>query len=75
MTNAQLLLARKNDTLEKEYGALVNRLLRERYSLSEELSLLRKREETPEEFAAYNAYAEACKARAREALFGKEGEA
>lgn len=66
MTNAQLLLARKNDTLEKEYGALVNRLLRERYSLSEELSILRKRDEEPEEFAAYNAFAEECKKKARE---------
>jgi hypothetical protein len=75
MTITEKKLSYANGTLEKEYGAYVNRLLRTRYSLSEELSLLRKREETPEEFAAYNAYAEACKARAREALFGKEGEA
>ncbi len=73
MTETQLLLAHKNGTAEEEYGALVNRLLRERYSLSEELALLRRREETPEEFAAYNAYAEACKQKARATVFGEEG--
>ena len=42
--------------------------MRERYPLSRELSILRRRDTAPEEFAAYNAYAEECKRRARAAL-------
>ena len=72
MTNTNRLLSEKNGTLEKEYGAYVNRLLRERYSLSEELSILRRREEAPELFAAYNEYAELCKQRARAIIFREE---
>lgn len=53
---------------EALYGREVQRLLRRRYSLGEELSLLRRREECPEEFAAYYQYAEACKEKAKEIL-------
>ena len=73
MTKTQRLLAKANGVLDKEYGALVNRLLRERYSLSEELAILRRREEDPDAFAEYNRFAEACKAKARECI--REGEA
>lgn len=45
----------------ESYGQKVERLIRQRYSLSEELALLRQRESKPEEFAAYNAYCEECK--------------
>lgn len=47
------------------YNDRVNSLIRERYSLSEELSILRQRDTKPDEFAAYNAYAEQCKAYAK----------
>ena len=53
---------------EEVYESEVNRLVRERYPLSRELSILRRRDTAPEEFAAYNAYAEECKRRARAAL-------
>ena len=72
MTQTTLLITRANGTENEEYGALVNRLLRERYSLSEELSILRRREEAPALFAAYNDYAEECKRQARATLFGEE---
>ena len=62
------LLAMKNGTADRVKGGLVTSLIRRRYTLSEELSLLRQREERPEEFASYNAYAETCKAEARELL-------
>ena len=75
MTKTQLLLARKNNTENEEYGALVNRLLRKRYSLSEELSILRRRDEAPELFSAYHEYAEECKREAKAAIFGEEVEA
>lgn len=53
---------------QEAYETKVNELIRRRYSVSQELAILRQREAKPEEFAAYNAYAEACKAEARELL-------
>lgn len=51
---------------ERRYEERVNELIRRKYSLSEELSLLRQRYVKEDEFAAYNAYAEQCKAKAKE---------
>lgn len=50
------------------YGELVESYIREKYSLSAELAILRQRDTKPEEFAEYNAYAEQCKAKAKEML-------
>ena len=50
---------------EVEYEAEVVRLIRERYNLNAELAILRQRDTKPEEFAAYNAFAEACKSQAK----------
>ena len=50
---------------DKMYEEHVVRLIRERYSVADELALLRQRDTKPEEFAAYNAYAEQCKAKAK----------
>ena len=44
-----------------DYNEEVNSMIRQRYSLSEELAILRQRDTKPEEFAAYNEYAERCK--------------
>ena len=44
-----------------DYGETVNGLIRQKYTLSEELAILRQRDTKPEEFEAYNAYAESCK--------------
>lgn len=52
-------------TDEQRYAAEVERMVRMRYSLSDELGLLRQRESKPEEFEAYYAYVEQCKARAK----------
>ena len=51
---------------EKSYEQLVSEYIREKYSIDDELAILRQKEEKPEEYAAYYAYAEECKARARE---------
>lgn len=51
---------------ERRYEERVNELIRRKYSLSEELSLLRQRYVKSDEFAAYNSYAEECKAKAKE---------
>lgn len=50
---------------ESAYKAAVERLIRERYTVADELGILRQRDTKPEEFAAYNAFAEACKAQAK----------
>ena len=49
-----------------EYEDEVNRLIRLKYSLSEELAILRQRDTKPDEFKAYNDYVEECKAKAKE---------
>ena len=53
---------------EAQYDAAVSALIRARYSLDAELAILRQRDTKPSEFAAYNAFAEQCKAQAREQL-------
>ena len=42
-------------------GSVVSAILRKTYSVDDELALLRQRDSKPEEFAAYNAAAEAAK--------------
>lgn len=54
------------------YDDLVDSLIRERYSISQEFAILRQRDTKPEEFAIYNEYAEQCKVRARELLSENE---
>lgn len=49
-----------------EYSERVTKLIRERYSINDELAILRQRDTKPEEFEAYNTYAEECKKKARE---------
>ena len=68
MTESNVRLAVKNGTINRVYGDLVNRKIRRRYSLSEELSVMRKRDEKPEEFAEFNAYVEECKREAKSYL-------
>lgn len=46
---------------EIPYEQQVVNKIRERYSIDDELAILRQRDTKPEEFEAYNAYAEACK--------------
>ena len=65
-----LRLAKKNrevDSLswEQLYDNLVTTKIRKRYSLNQELAILRQRDTKEEEFAAYNAYAEQCKIEAK----------
>lgn len=51
-----------------DYGEAVNTMIRERYSLSQEFALLRQMLKKPEEFAAYFAYCEECKAYVKEKM-------
>ena len=51
---------------EAEYKAKVEEKIRERYTTSDELAILRQRDTKPEEYEAYFAYAEECKQKVRE---------
>lgn len=51
---------------DEDYGNQVNDLIRRRYSLSEELAILRQKEVKKAEYDAYFAYCEQCKAEAKE---------
>lgn len=55
-----------SDTPAVPYEERVKNLIRERYSVSDEIALLRQQKTKPEEFEEYFAFAEACKAKARE---------
>ena len=50
---------------QADYKAKVVELIRQRYSIDDETAILRQRDTKPEEFDAYNTYAEECKAKAR----------
>ena len=51
-----------------EYEDEVNRLIRLKYSLSQELSLLRQKESKADEYQVYYDYVESCKTQAKEKL-------
>ena len=62
-----LRLAKKNKEKDLEswaqlYEDMVIKKIRARYSLDQELAILRQRDTKPDEFTAYNAYVEKCKA-------------
>ena len=48
------------------YEEAVDAEIRKRYSVSQEFAILRQRDEKPEEYAAYYAYCEQCKAFVKE---------
>lgn len=65
MKPIEIELAKLNGTQKWHYPTLVTEKIRKRYTIDEELAILRQRDEKPEEFAEYNAYAEQCKRDAR----------
>ena len=59
-------LARKNKEVnpqswDKVYENGIIRKIRKRYTINQELAILRQRDSKPDEFAEYNAYVERCK--------------
>ena len=68
-----LKLARKNKEVDAEswerlYETEIIRRIRKRYTVNEELAILRQRDTKPEEFAEYNSYVEQCKAEVKQEL-------
>ena len=64
------IAAREAEVVEEErqywasisYDDAVNAEIRKRYTVSQEFAILRQRDEKPEEYDAYYAYCEDCKA-------------
>lgn len=62
-----LKLAKKNretnpESWENLYESEIVRRIREKYSVNQELAILRQRDTKPREFEEYHAYVEECKA-------------
>ena len=55
---------------QARYESLVDSKIRQRYTLSQELAILRQREEKLDEYQAYYDYCEACKAEAKTEIGG-----
>ena len=67
------MLAKKNREVDPAswdelYENLIIRKIRKRYSVNQELAILRQRDTKPAEFAAYNEYVEQCKAEVKREL-------
>lgn len=54
-------------------AAIVSALIRERYTVDDELAVQRQRDTKPDEFTEYNTFAEACKAEANRIIGSLEG--
>ena len=65
---ADVLAEKEAREREEAYENDVESRIRARYSVSQELAILRQRDSKPEEFAEYNAFAEECKAEAKKAM-------
>ena len=62
MKKREVLLAKKNGVLERVYADEIAARIKTRYTISDEISLLRQRDEKPEEFQEYFAFVEGVKA-------------
>jgi hypothetical protein len=68
-----LKLALKNKekdsaSFDELYESMIIRKIREKYTVNQELAILRQRDSKPSEFAEYNAFVERCKAEVKEEL-------
>ena len=74
ITTLMINLAKKNGNTEGVYKRLINEKIRAKYSINDELAILRQRETKPEEFAEYNAFVETAKAEAKAQIENPETE-
>lgn len=65
ITREEYKLAEMNGTVGRLYGDVVNSYVRTRYSIDEEISVMRQKEEKTAEFAEYYTFVEQCKAKAK----------
>lgn len=64
--NVKKYNARKQKENTLNYENIIVSKIREKYTIDQEIALLRQRDTKPEEFAKYNAYVEQCKLEAKE---------
>jgi hypothetical protein len=57
---------------EEQYKNRIVELIREKYSVDDELAILRQRDTKIDEFNAYNSFVEECKVTARREIYGDE---
>ena len=55
-------------SFDELYESEIIRKIRKRYTVNQELAILRQRDTKPQEFAEYNAFVEQCKAEVKEEL-------
>ena len=65
MSNLVNKLIKGTKAEKDEYNSLIVKLIREKYSINDELAILRQANTKPEEFNEYNSYVEKCKAKAQ----------
>lgn len=63
------ITAEKEMVNNLDYKTKIDKLIRQRYSVSDEIAILRQRDSKPEEYAEYNAYCEECKAQAKSEVY------
>lgn len=68
MSNLLNKLIKGTKAEQEEYNNLIVKLIRERYSINDELAILRQATTKPNEFNEYNSYVEYCKTKAKEML-------
>ena len=70
---AEEIAKMERSTLEIPYKQRVALRIRAKYSIDDEMAILRQRDTKPEEFKAYNDYVEACKSLIRYELDLEKG--
>lgn len=68
MSNLVNKLIKGTKAEQEEYNNLIVKLIREKYSINDELAILRQQTTKPIEFEEYNSYVEECKVKAKEML-------
>lgn len=68
MNEKKIKLAIKFNKQQELYPELVEELIRQRYTITQELALNRQRDTKVEEFNEYNTYCENCKVEAKRIL-------
>lgn len=67
-TDRQIKLAYKNGVLGTIKDAMIEAEIAKKYSMGAQIAILRQGETKPEEYEAFNAYAEECKSKVKEYL-------
>lgn len=65
MTKKEMKLAILNGKEQLVYEELIIKLIREKYTINQELAILRQRDSKPNEYEIYNNYVEGCKAQVK----------